>query len=342
MSNQISSIESGGFTGLPNLQWLHLYWNQISSIEPGGFSGLGTLQTLGLLFNQISSIESGDVAGLTNLQFLVLGHNQISSIESNDFAGVTNLQRLDLDSNHISSIESGDFTGLRNLQRLDLGGNRITSIESGGFAGLTNLQELDLHSNQINNIESGSFSGLANLQELNLSYNLFTHLNLSGAHFLDLQSFRVMPTCMYPITTITSVDMSEASLSDLAFETLIDEFEEGDIGTIDLSAADLSAVVDLSPMYGLSYLVTLDMPFTELADANQVGDLVLALEPWALDNLTLSWDQWWLMEGTTRTALTDWDALPANTLTIIPEPASCVLLTCALAALALLCRHRNV
>ena len=95
-------------------------------------------------------------------------------------------------------------------------------------------------------------------------------------------------------------------------------------------------------MYGLHDLVTLDLPFAELADVDDVGDLVAELEPWALDNLTLSWDQWWLMDGATRTALTDWDAVPANTLTIIPEPASWVLLSSALSALALLRRRKNL
>ena len=37
--NQVSSIESGDFSGLTNLEELYLSGNQISSIESGGFSG---------------------------------------------------------------------------------------------------------------------------------------------------------------------------------------------------------------------------------------------------------------------------------------------------------------
>jgi hypothetical protein len=140
---------------------------------------------------------------------------------------------------------------------------------------------------------------------------------------------------------ITSVDLSDASLSDLAFEAILPHLgHAGGIVSMDLSEADLSTVVSLSPMYWLQDLVTLDMPFAQLADVDEVGDLVAELEPWALDNLTLSWDQWWMMDGATRTALTDWDALPANTLTIIPEPASWVLLSSALFVFALRRRYR--
>ena len=55
--NQISSIESGDFTGLTNLSRLYLQDNQISSIESGDFNGLMNLTYLGLHNNQISSIE---------------------------------------------------------------------------------------------------------------------------------------------------------------------------------------------------------------------------------------------------------------------------------------------
>ena len=65
--NQISSIESGAFSGLTNLEWLDLGNNPISSIEAGAFSGLTNLTELYLNENQISSIESGDFSGLTNL-----------------------------------------------------------------------------------------------------------------------------------------------------------------------------------------------------------------------------------------------------------------------------------
>ena len=46
-NNQLSSIESGTFSGLTNLTKLDLYSNQLSSIESGTFSGLTNLTIAG-------------------------------------------------------------------------------------------------------------------------------------------------------------------------------------------------------------------------------------------------------------------------------------------------------
>ena len=66
------SIDS--LAGIGNYNWtatptttLDLYCNQITSIESGAFSGLGSLTTLDLYYNQITSIESGDFSGLGSL-----------------------------------------------------------------------------------------------------------------------------------------------------------------------------------------------------------------------------------------------------------------------------------
>ena len=80
-------------------EWLDLHGNQLSSIESGAFSGLTNLTELYLDDNQISSIESGAFSGLTNLEVLDLEHNQISSIESGAFSGLTNLRELNLSDN---------------------------------------------------------------------------------------------------------------------------------------------------------------------------------------------------------------------------------------------------
>jgi hypothetical protein len=76
-NNQLSSIESGDFSGLSNLTTLDLWGNQISSIESGDFSELTSLTSLQLAINQISSIESGAFSGLANLEMLYLGNNQL-------------------------------------------------------------------------------------------------------------------------------------------------------------------------------------------------------------------------------------------------------------------------
>ena len=99
VSASYSSIDSldgiGGFDWITTpTTWLELEHNQLSSIESGAFSGLTNLKFLSLSTNQISSIESGDFSGLTNLKELRLWRNQLSSIESGAFSGLTNLTEL--------------------------------------------------------------------------------------------------------------------------------------------------------------------------------------------------------------------------------------------------------
>ncbi len=65
--NQLSSIESGDFTGLTRLVDLYLDNNQIESIESGDFSDLTNLKKLDLEYNSIENIESGGFSGLPSL-----------------------------------------------------------------------------------------------------------------------------------------------------------------------------------------------------------------------------------------------------------------------------------
>ena len=107
--DSLSGIGEFDWTTTPTTG-LWLYGNQISSIESGDFSGLTNLGQLDLRGNRLSSLESGVFSGLTNLERLHLRGNQISSLESGAFSGLTNLGQLDLRGNRLSSIESGAFT----------------------------------------------------------------------------------------------------------------------------------------------------------------------------------------------------------------------------------------
>ena len=69
-----------------------LYSNQITSIESGVFTGLGSLTELSLNSNQITSIESGVFTGLGNLTFLTLQDNAALAdlnLEGADFSSLT-------------------------------------------------------------------------------------------------------------------------------------------------------------------------------------------------------------------------------------------------------------
>ncbi len=183
--NQISTLQSGAFTGLSNLHLLYLNSNLISTIQSGTFTGLNNLQILHLHNNQISTIQSGTFSGLSNLRTLDLNKNLISTFQSGTFTGLSNLQTLYLNSNLISTIQSGTFTGLSNLQTLALYDNQISTIQSGAFTGLSNLQSLYLQYNQISTIQSGTFSGLSNLKRLVLRGNNLT--TIDSSLFINIQ-----------------------------------------------------------------------------------------------------------------------------------------------------------
>ncbi len=334
-----------GTSLLTNLQSLDLHFNAITSIEAGDFEGLTNLQYLWLSGNAITSIDAGGFEGLTNLQSLDLGYNLITSIEAGDFEGLTNLQSLVLGSNAITRIEAGGFEGLTNLQSLYLSFNDITSIEAGDFEGLTNLQWLSLSDNDITSIETGAFSGMPKLKTLLLGENsALTKLNLAEADFSSLTRFNVQLS-----VNINQVSLRNSVLNQTSLTTLMDggstSYEIGigelrGITELDLSGIDFAEITDLSPLYRMDDLTDLWLAGTQNLDA------------FALDALL---DELATIEGTdvegilhmTRAdfnafntagggLLAAWHAENGHHVSMIPEPATLVLLLLAsTAALAL-------
>jgi hypothetical protein len=289
----IDSLEGIGdfdWTTTPT-ETLRLGRNQISSIESGTFSGLTNLTLLLLGSNQLSSIESGDFSGLTNLTELELDYNQISSIESETFSGLTNLDGLILASNQISSIESGAFSELTNLTELRLGFNRISSIESGDFGGLTNLLDLELYHNWISSIESGAFSGFTSLRSLFLGGNIaLTELNLDEAALSSLSEFGVGNEMVGANVNIASVSLKNAVLGWHSLVILLDGDgpdlmkpfvgigELDGITKMDLSGIDFASITNLGPLYVMDDLTDLWFVNTQNVDATALDALLDNLE----------------------------------------------------------------
>ncbi|OHB74859.1 MAG: hypothetical protein A2W31_15170 [Planctomycetes bacterium RBG_16_64_10] len=243
--NQISNIESGAFSGLTKLTGLRLYQNQLSTIESGAFSELTKLASLYLDGNQLSTIESGIFSGLTNLTWLYLQNSQIASIESGAFSDLSNLRELNLWDNQLSTIGSRAFSGLTNLTRLDLDENQIASIEPGAFNDLTNVTRLYLSHNQLSSIESDTFSGMTNLSSLGLSFNQLASIE-SGA-FSDLSNLTGL--LLVGNMALTELNLAEADFSKLI---LFDVNGNLNIGSVSLQNAvmdqtSLVALLDGSP-----------------------------------------------------------------------------------------------
>lgn len=188
--NDLGIQDLDGANLLTNVDGLYLRQNRVTSIESGDFEGVPQLQTLDISANRITRLENGVFHGLTNLRTLNLQENQITSIEHGAFDGLTNLQTLDLQENHITSIENGVFGGLEEIQNVNLAGNFIANIENGDFAGLHSLQSLDLGNNAVVSIEADAFNGLGSLRELHLSGNLIT--SIERHHFNELESLQYL------------------------------------------------------------------------------------------------------------------------------------------------------
>jgi hypothetical protein len=297
----------------------------------------------------------GDVTSLTGVDnYKLVSHiiartNQITSIAANQFAGMSNLTYLDLGDNQITSVEWGDFSGLPALNELRLDGNQITSIGASAFGGLSNLAELRIGRRQsgvtsLVSIGDGAFAGCTGLEKLVLTdMTTLATLNLTGASFGDNFNIQLMG-----VEGLTAVDMTGISLTQDAFDGLMDpQGGNGDreglsdvagITSMQMDSASLYFVTDLSTMYDMDELVTLYMPYATFGDIDQVDDLIANLV--ALDDLTVCDCQWREMSSATQGSLWAWGGMSGNTLTILPEPTTLVML--ALGGLAMLRRRKRI
>jgi hypothetical protein len=223
---------------------------------------------------------------------------------------LTNAQGLSLHGNQITSIENGDFQGLDNLRDLQLWNNRIASIENGAFDGLDNLQWLGLSGNQITSLENGAFRGLDNLRVLDLFRNQITELNLTGATFsalrggYEIEGFHVDPS------NIAGLTLDDAVLSQRSFQAIIGRTEF--ISKVSLVGLAFS---DGSPA-NLSALLNI-----ETLDYVRVDQALF-------DRYAAEFNAF--------------DAIPGNSVTVVPEPQAAMLVVLVLVALSCGRRMDNI
>jgi Leucine-rich repeat (LRR) protein len=252
---------------------------------------------------------------------------------------------LSINATHADAQTVGitNLDGLANytdLQILYLSENPITSLEAKDFVNLNNLTDLILSKTNIINIEAGVFSGKQNLYRFYLNDNIPLEnktLNWSQAHFRDLTFLTIKQL------DITTVDLSYSELSQEAFyymmngggAAFIGMAELGSIATMNFDGANLTDVTSFGAMYGMTNLQTLNLANISFSgdvissNFQEVVQLVNALEQQGiLSFLTIDNA---LYTGR-QSYFDDWDSLPLNELTIVPEPNTLTLLSIGILA----------
>lgn len=189
VNNQLSRIQSRGFTGLTNLDVLYLDNNKLTELRADTFFGLGELTQLYIENNPIESINENAFRGLDSLSSLYLAGCQIRQIQPNHFQHLYRLTSLSLDRNKIEELPEGVFSTLQ-LQSIRLSDNRLKVLHRNSFGSLRNLDWFLANSNNIHAIDRAIIDGAIQLKT-------FFFANNSCASF-DSRNFAFIRTLLLP------------------------------------------------------------------------------------------------------------------------------------------------
>ena len=260
----ITSLKSGDFEGLYNLEGLTFRDHQLTSLPEDIFDGLHSLQDLNIWVwagpysssTGLTALPEDVFADLSNLKELKLSGNRLRTLPDGVFDGLSSLQTLNLQTTSLTALSADVFDDLSSLQTLILDDNELSTLPDGVFDGLSSLRTLDLNRNDL--AELPEFDGLSSLQTLILDGNKLS--TLPDGVFDGLSSLQALHWRGNDLT----------ALSEDAFDGL------SNLQTLDLGSNDLTALPE-DAFDGLSNLQTL------ILDANQ---LTTALPEDLFDGLT--------------------------------------------------------
>ena len=245
----ITSLKSGDFEGLYNLEELHFRDHQLTTLPEDIFDDLHSLQELKMW---VWSGPFGGSGGLT-------------ALPEDVFAGPSNLKRLDLSGNRLRTLPENVFDGLSSLQTLDLSYNsELTALPEDVFDGLSSLQTLTLYKASLTALPEDVFDGLASLQTLTLERNGLTELpedafdGLSGLQTLSVRDNRLseLPEDVFDgLSSLQTLNLSQNDLSTLP-EDVFDGLSS--LQTLNLYSNHLTALPE-DVFDGLSSLQALDL-----------------------------------------------------------------------------------
>ncbi|KAJ8258429.1 hypothetical protein COCON_G00174410 [Conger conger] len=167
--NDITTIPTGAFNGLPKLEWINLSKNRItaSGIDPQVFKGLKFLTRLYMDSNFLDQIPPELPP---SLQELKINENNLRGIDENSMQSLQNLVTLELEGNMLSegNVAPEALQALTQLSYLRLGRNHFRTVPQGLPAA---LQELHLENNVIEEISESVFNNSRNLNIVVLRHN---------------------------------------------------------------------------------------------------------------------------------------------------------------------------
>ena len=253
---------------------LYLRSTGITSLQTGDFAGLTNLQSLRMDKNSISDISP--LANLTSLTQLILHSNSISDISP--LEDLTNLKNLNLMHNSISDISP--LEDLTSLTKLLLSRNSITDISA--LEDLTTLKDLFLSSNSISDISA--LEDLTNLKGLGLSGNSISDISaledLTAMEYLHLSGNSISNiSTLQDLTKLSTLHLHDNSITDIsALE-----------GLTKLSTLHLhdNSITDISALEGLTKLRTLYLHDNSITDVSALENLT-SLRTLYLDGNTIS------------------------------------------------------
>ena len=167
--NGITTLKSGDFSGMSNLQHLNLADNELSALPDGIFDNLTSLQSLYLYTNRLGELPDGIFDDLTGLEDLLFFNNYIRGLPDGIFDNLTGLESLSLGGNWISELPDGVFDNLTRLYSLSLGSNDLSELPDGVFDNLTRLYSLGVGNNDLGELPDGIFDNLTGLGALTLT-----------------------------------------------------------------------------------------------------------------------------------------------------------------------------
>lgn len=176
-------IPGSAFSHLGTLEHLQIHGYNLMSVQSGAFSGLFNLKYLHIDFTSSDCrnvvLNSSVFAGLDHLEILLRIFPQLSNIPNTTFEHLVSLVKLSLDTvcvEELGEVLCNVPNEMSHLKYLEVINSSIASIRNAGCpswpsAVLAGIEVLDLSQNSIQKIEASSLTLFQNLSSLFLDFS---------------------------------------------------------------------------------------------------------------------------------------------------------------------------